>query len=86
MKCSSLTPVKKVTKTSMKKLIPKMPEITNGRPRSLCFLQCHPFNWRNVFDIQLLMVKESSRTPPNGRGSVKWPKMQDIIQVNLTVR
>ena len=32
------------------------------------------------------MGKESSATSPNGRGSVKWPEMQEIIQVNLTVR
>ena len=32
------------------------------------------------------MGKESSRTSPNGRGSVKWPETQEIIQVNLTVK
>ena len=31
------------------------------------------------------MGQESSTTSPNGRGSVKCPKMQEIIQVNLTV-
>ena len=50
------------------------------------FLRCLPFNCRNVFDIQLVMGKESSGTSQNGRGSVKWPEMQEIIQVNLTVR
>ena len=50
------------------------------------FLRCHPFNWRNVLDIQLVMGKESSGTSPNGRGSAKWLEMQEIIQVNLTVR
>ena len=50
------------------------------------FLRCHSFTSRNVFDIQLVMGKESSGTSPNGRGSVKWPEMQEIIQVNLTVR
>ena len=50
------------------------------------FLRCLPFNCRNVFDIQLVMGKESSGTSPNGRGSVKRPEMQEIIQVNLTVR
>ena len=32
------------------------------------------------------MGKESSGTSPNGRGSVKWPETQEIIQVNLTVK
>ena len=50
------------------------------------FLRYLPFNCRNVSDILLVMGKESSRTSPNGRGSVKWPEMQEIIQVNLTVR
>ena len=50
------------------------------------FLKSLPFNCRNVFDIQLVMGKESSPTSPNGRGSVKWPEMQEIIQVNMTVR
>ena len=50
------------------------------------FLRCHPFTCRNVFDIQLVMGKESSGTSPNGRGSVKRPEMQEIIHVNMTVR
>ena len=32
------------------------------------------------------MGKESPRTLPSGRGPVKWPEMQEIVQVNLTVR
>ena len=33
------------------------------------------------------MGKESSGASPNGRGSVKWPEIQEIIiQVNLTVK
>ena len=32
------------------------------------------------------MGKESSRTSRNGRGSVKWPEMKEIIQVILTGR
>ena len=32
------------------------------------------------------MGKESPGTSPSGRGPVKWPEMQEIIQVNLTVR
>ena len=63
-----------------------MPEITNGEPSPSSFLRCLPVNCRNVFDIQLVMGKESSGTSPNGRGSVKRPEMQEIIQVNLTVR
>ena len=27
------------------------------------------------------MGKESSRSFPNGRGSVKWPEMQEILQL-----
>ena len=50
------------------------------------FLRCLPINCRNRFDIQLVMDKESSGTSPNRRGSVKWLEMQEIIQVNLTVR
>ena len=50
------------------------------------FLRCLPVNCRNIFDIQLVMGKESSGTSPNGTGSVKWLEMQEIIQVNLTVR
>ena len=50
------------------------------------FLRCLPFNCRNVSDILLVMGKESSGTSPNGRGSVKWPEMLEIKQVNLTVR
>ena len=32
------------------------------------------------------MGKESPGTSPRGRGPVKWPEMQEIIHVNLTVR
>ena len=32
------------------------------------------------------MGKESPGTSPSGRGPVKWPEMQEIIHVNLTVR
>ena len=46
------------------------------------FLRCLPFNCKNVFDIQLVMGKESSGTSPDGRGSVKWPEMQEIINTS----
>ncbi|CAH3030461.1 unnamed protein product [Porites evermanni] len=29
------------------------------------------------------MGKESSGTSPNGRGSAKWPEIQEIIQARL---
>ena len=48
--------------------------MTIGTLPSSCCFWCHsPLNWRNFLIIQLVMGKESSRTFPNGDGSVKWP-------------